>query len=136
MRTFARMIWAIRPAPIRTREFLYIRNFHPERWPAGDPGAFGDIDDGPAKRVVLAGKEDPKIGKFFQLACGKRPAEELFDVVKDPYQLTNLADVADYAETKKKLGDELDRWMRDTQDPRAKGYDDRWDWYRVRPGRG
>jgi arylsulfatase A-like enzyme len=114
---------------IRTREFLYIRNMHPERWPAGDPGAFGDIDDGPAKRVVVAGKDDPKISKFFQLACGKRPAEELFDVVKDPYQLTNLADLADYAETKKKLREELDGWMRDTQDPRAKGDDDRWDKY-------
>ena len=41
---------------IRTRDFLYIRNFRPERWPVGDPQAykdpdqpFGDCDDGPAK---------------------------------------------------------------------------------------
>src|SRR6185436_20433148 len=34
---------------IRTRDYLYIRNFRPDRWPAGDPqqyvavGPFGDI---------------------------------------------------------------------------------------------
>jgi hypothetical protein len=46
---------------MRTREFLYIRNFHPERWPAGNPqmwkavGPFGDSDGGPDKDVVLKG---------------------------------------------------------------------------------
>ena len=38
---------------IRTPDHLYIRNYRPDRWPAGDPelfiavGPFGDIDDGP-----------------------------------------------------------------------------------------
>ena len=120
---------------IRTREFLYIRNFHPERWPAGDPelwkavGPFGDIDGGPTKDVVVAAKGDPRLGKFFELACGKRPAEELFDVAQDPYQLTNVADRPEYAAAKKKLRADLDRWMRDTGDPRAAGADDRWDRY-------
>jgi len=43
--------------------------------------------------------------------------------------LTNLAERADYAETKKKLREELNKWMHDTEDPRAKGEDDRWDKY-------
>src|SRR5439155_7618361 len=91
---------------IRTKEFLYIRNFHPERWPAGDPqmwkavGPFGDIDGGPSKEVVLRGRENQELGRFFQLACGKRPAEELYDIRKDPYELTNLADQPDYAAAK------------------------------------
>jgi uncharacterized sulfatase len=118
---------------VRTREFLYIRNFHPERWPAGDPelwkavGPFGDIDPGPSKEVVLKGQSDPSLRKFFELACGKRPAEELYDVAKDPYDLTNVADRPEYAAAKAKLRAELDRWMRDTGDPRAAGDDDRWD---------
>src|SRR5262249_2574460 len=35
---------------VRTKDFLYVRNFRPDRWPAGDPemyfavGDFGDID--------------------------------------------------------------------------------------------
>jgi len=118
---------------IRTREFLYLRNFHPDRWPAGDPelwkavGPFGDIDGGPTKDAILAGKDDAKIGKLFQLACGKRPAEELYDIAKDPYQMNNVTDRPEYAEAKKKMRDELDRWMRETDDPRARGDDDRWD---------
>jgi arylsulfatase A-like enzyme len=120
---------------IRTREFLYIRNFHPERWPVGEPekwkdvGPFGDIDGGPTKDVLLAGKDDPKIAKLFQLACGKRPAEELYDVAREPYQMNNLAEAADHQETKKRLQKELEQWMRSTGDPRANGDDDRWDKY-------
>jgi arylsulfatase A-like enzyme len=122
---------------IRTNEYLYIRNFHPERWPAGDPeewkavGPFGDIDGGPTKDVVVSGRTDPKYAKFFELACGKRPAEELYDVGKDPYQLTNLAEKAEFADAKKKLRTDLDRWMKDTEDPRSTGDDDRWDKYRY-----
>jgi arylsulfatase A-like enzyme len=118
---------------IRTREFLYIRNFHPERWPAGDPelwkavGPFGDIDPGPSKEGVLKGRDDPKLARFFGLACGKRPAEELYDVNKDPYDLANLDDRPEYRSAKENLHAELERWMRDTGDPRAAGDDDRWD---------
>ena len=120
---------------IRTREFLYVRNFHPERWPAGDPqlwkavGPFGDIDGGPTKEVILAGKDDPKLGKFFEMACGKRPAEELYELARDPYQMTNLASRPEFAEARKKLRAELDQWMKDTADPRASGADERWDHY-------
>jgi arylsulfatase A-like enzyme len=119
---------------VRTREFLYIRNFHPERWPAGDPaewkavGPFGDIDGGPTKEVVLKGRDDPKLAKFFHLACGKRPAEELYDLAKDPYQLTNVAERPAYADARKRLRADLDRWMRETDDPRAAGKEP-WDRY-------
>lgn len=120
---------------IRTREFLYIRNFHPERWPAGDPqmwkavGPFGDIDGGPSKEVVLKGREGNELGRFFQLACSKRPPEELYDVRRDPYELTNLADRPEYAARKRSLRKALDEWMRITEDPRAEAADDRWDQY-------
>ncbi len=120
---------------IRTREFLFVRNVHPERWPAGDPeewkavGPFGDIDGGPTKDVVLSGKDDPKFRKFFELACGKRPAEELYDLAKDPYQMMNVAAQPEYADALKKMRGELSKWMVDTADPRATGDDDRWDRY-------
>ena len=47
---------------IRTRDFLYIRNYEPDRWPAGDfrmvtnEGHYGDIDASPTKDVMLARK--------------------------------------------------------------------------------
>jgi arylsulfatase A-like enzyme len=132
---------------VRTRDFLYVRNFHAERWPAGDPemwrsvGPFGDIDGGPTKEVVLRGRNDPKVGRLFELACGKRPAEELYVLARDPYEMTNVADRPEFAEVKRRLRADLENWMKDTGDPRAEGVDDRWDRYsyhgreaKARPG--
>ena len=121
---------------LRTHDFLYVRNFEPDRWPAGDPkmwkavGDFGDIDTGPSKAVILDRRDDPKIKPFFDLATAKRPAEELYDLKKDPWELRNVADDASYAGIKEKLGRRLQTWMAKTEDPRAVNpHDDRWDKY-------
>jgi N-sulfoglucosamine sulfohydrolase len=120
---------------VRTKDFLYIRNLRPDRWPAGDPevyvavGDFGDIDGGPSKDVLLAGKSDPAIARYFELATAKRPAEELYDLRKDPHQLDNVAAKPEYASAKRGLRTALDKWMRDTGDPRSTTDDDRWDKY-------
>lgn len=121
---------------IRTKEFSYIHNFEPDLWPAGDPkyfvgvGDFGDIDTGPSKDVILNGRDDPKIKPFFELATGKRPEEELFDLAKDPWELHNVANDPAYAKVKKDLRGKLDAWMKQTADPRATNpHDDRWDKY-------
>ena len=59
----------------------------------------------------------------------KRPAEELYDLRKDPGQIDNIAMRADYAGAKKELRAALDTWMRDTADPLVISDDDRWDKY-------
>ena len=88
---------------IRTKDFLYIRNLRPDRWPAGDPemyfavGEFGDIDGGPSKDLLLARQSDPAIARYFQLATAKRPAEELYDHRKDTGQIENVAAKPEYA---------------------------------------
>ena len=121
---------------IRTREFLYIRNLTPERWPAGDPekwksvGSFGDIDASPSKEVVLSGEDEKNIiPKFFKLACGKRPGEELYDLKKDPGQLVNVAEEAAYSDAKKALRARLETFQSETADPRAQGWTDAFDKY-------
>jgi arylsulfatase A-like enzyme len=120
---------------IRTKEFLYVRNFRPDRWPAGDRekwksvGPFGDCDGSPSKEFILAHRDEPKFAEFFQRAFDKRPAEELFDLSKDPHQIVNVADRAEYATAKKKLRKRLDRWMKVTSDPRVFGDNDPWDRY-------
>jgi arylsulfatase A-like enzyme len=118
---------------IRTKDHLYIRNFRPERWPGGDPerhvavGPFGDCDGGPTKDLVLA-RRDQDLARYFALAFEKRPAEELFDLAKDPHQLENVAARPEHADAKAKLRADLDRWMKETGDPRAESpQDDRWD---------
>jgi N-sulfoglucosamine sulfohydrolase len=118
---------------IRTREYLYIRNFRPDRWPAGDPelyvavGPFGDIDGGPAKSLLLDRRQDPAIAPYFKLATAKRPAEELYDLVRDPEQVENVAGHAAHRDAQRRLRMELDVWLRETGDPRATVNDDRWD---------
>ena len=125
---------------IRTREFLYIRNFRPNRWPAGDPEPykdpnrrFGDCDDGPTKNWIIDHKDEAS--KYFNLCFAKRPEEELYDLRKDPHQINNVAAVTDYADAKKTLRQRLDQWMKDTRDPRAVKDDDHWDRFPYFGGR-
>jgi N-sulfoglucosamine sulfohydrolase len=119
---------------IRTRDFLYVHNFRPDRWPAGDPQAhkdpkraFGDCDDGPTKNYILDHRDEPDVQKFFQLCFAKRPAEELYDLGRDPHQIDNVAGRPAYAALQKELRAQLDQWMKDTADPRAVKDDDHWD---------
>jgi arylsulfatase A-like enzyme len=120
---------------IRTKEFLYIRNFRPDRWPAGDPekykavGPFGDCDGSPSKEFMLEHRSEAPFAKLFHLAFDKRPAEELYDLAKDPYQLTNVAGDEGYRVMQKKLRVMLDDWLGSTGDPRVLHDDDRWDGY-------
>ena len=118
---------------VRTNDYLYVRNFRPDRWPAGDPelyfavGPFGDIDGGPTKSLILNRRSDPSIAKYFELATARRPMFELYDLRRDPHQLTNIAGRPEHRDAEERLRTALDRWMRDTADPRATTDDDRWD---------
>jgi N-sulfoglucosamine sulfohydrolase len=120
---------------IRTPEYLYIRNFKPDRWPAGDPeqgadndppGAFGDIDDGPTKSC-MGRSEDQQVRRLWDLAVARRPAEELYHLKTDPDELVNLADDPRFAEPKRQLATLLMRELAATSDPRASGGGDEWD---------
>ena len=118
---------------IRTRDYLYVRNFRPDRWPAGDPqlvfsvGPFGDIDGGPAKSLLIDRRNDPAFARYFLLATAKRPAEELYDLRADPHQLENVAGQPAHRDGQRRLRQQLDGWLRETGDPRMTEDDDRWD---------
>lgn len=114
---------------IRTKAFLYIRNFHPERWPAGDPEKFGDVDASPTKQFILDNRNKKNIHRFYELAFAKRPAEELYDLQKDSAQLINVAGDPAYASVKQQLSKQLAHWMEQTADPRAQGGERPWDQY-------
>jgi len=112
---------------VRTASYLYIRNYEPGRNPAGDPtavsdlGLYGDIDNGPTKTYLLEHRDDPEVAPLFELACGKRRAEELYDLRADPDQLTNVADRPEHAERLGELRRTLQDEMTSTGDPRASG---------------
>jgi uncharacterized sulfatase len=115
---------------IRTREYLYIRNLTPERnpvgdrpgpvWPSGDPvGGFGDTDGGPAKTYLW--QQRARHEELARLAFGKRPAEELYLVTRDPGNLKNLAGTAEHRDAQKRLAARLQEYLVKTRDPRASG---------------
>ncbi len=113
---------------IRTQDYLYIRNFRPDRWPAGTPdyehaylpGAwYGDVDNGPTKFYMIENRDrDEALRRLFELAFGKRPAEELYDLQKDPDQLQNLASDAAYRQVLERLSRQLLGELERTGDPR------------------
>jgi uncharacterized sulfatase len=119
---------------IRTDEYLYIRNFKPDLWPAGDPPEFYDIDESPTKRLLI---ENPDThGRFLDAAVGKRPEEELFNIREDPFCMNDLADAPGYQQKKAELRDRLMTQLTEQGDPRALGTGDIFDSYpRVSPMR-
>ncbi len=124
---------------IRTYEYLYIRNFKPDRWPAGDPvgggepydakRTYGDIDDSPTKTYLIEHRDTPGVKRLFDLSVAKRPAEELYDLHKDPNQLNNVADEPAYAKAKEELAARLMAELKATSDPRVLGTGDVFDTY-------
>jgi len=125
---------------IRTDDFLYIRNFTPDRWPGGCPDAdkafggrpYGDCDGSPTKDFVIEHRDDPRYRRFYQLAFDKRPAEELYDLQQDPDQLSNVADRPEYAEVKARLAERLADELEATADPRVIGGGEAFDHYPYR----
>jgi uncharacterized sulfatase len=143
--TVCRPGWASYPMrAVRTDDFLYIRNFRPELWPAGDPVAeestwpkwpYADIDDSPTKTYMMEHRNEAEVKKLFELGFGKRPGEELYDLRKDPGQLNNVAERREYAKVKRKLAAALMAELRATKDPRVVGGGDAFDKYPFYGGR-
>ncbi len=122
---------------LRTSDHLYVINFKPERWPAGDPLQVGpasapsfdlvanqtrvgyaDIDASPTKAWMVEHRNDTELSGILELAWGKRPAEELYDLKNDPHQMRNLAAEPGHAELKAKLRAQLMAELVAKKDPR------------------
>ena len=108
---------------IRTPEFLYIRNYMPEAWPAGNPETgYRNVDDSPTKEFLLSGFDE-----YYNLSFGKRASEELYDMKNDRDCLKNLAANPEHAKVKRDLRDKMDEMLKAEGDPRALGRPDFFD---------
>ncbi|MCT4646673.1 MAG: sulfatase [Carboxylicivirga sp.] len=104
---------------IRTKDYLFIRNFKPDRWPIGTiEKGLRDIDNGPTKRWMIKNNENPDFQLHWGLAFGKRPYEELYDLKQDPDQMKNLAEDERFVSIRNKMASILDSVMEETNDPR------------------
>jgi hypothetical protein len=124
---------------LRTSQFLYVRNFAPDRWPMGSPPAIGsetsrtdalesdtfvgfaDMDASPTKAWLIAHRDDLKWKWHYDFAFGKRPAEELYDLRKDPDQTSNVAADPAYAKQKQEMSERLLSRLKQASDPRVTG---------------
>jgi arylsulfatase A-like enzyme len=114
----------------RNNEFLYIRNYKPNLWPAGI-GKLGytnfpnqwysDCDGGPTKDYIIENKDkDEEHQLSYKLCFAQRPAEELYDLRKDPDQLNNIASKSAYASMMENMRVKLQSKLTQFNDPRAK----------------
>jgi uncharacterized sulfatase len=141
--------WGYPQRAIRSHDYLLIWNLNPERWPAGAPQrlkpgtegelfplygidekgvhhsewAFTDIDAAPSKSYIIENWQDVGIKTFFDLAHNKRPEFELFDIKKDPYNLTNLSGIIEFKTVEEELKQKLRAELEESKDPRITGTD-------------
>ncbi|QDT38686.1 sulfatase family protein [Stratiformator vulcanicus] len=109
--------WGYPTRGIRTRDYLYLRNYEPDRWPACNPETnYPNCDWSPTMQSLIR-----NYNKYYQLSFGKRPAEELYDINQDPRCVDNLTEKAELANTKAKLGSRMEEMLRDEGDPRMLG---------------
>lgn len=127
---------------LRTSQYLYIRNFKPERWPAGAPqkfdadgnpgpmhGGYHDIDACPTLDFLVAHRDELDIGPYLELAVAKRPAEELFNVSEDPGCVNNLAEDPAFGQVLLAHRNQLGGYLMKTLDPRVTGNGDIYETY-------
>ena len=122
---------------VRTKDYLYIYNFEPTRWPSGSPDAsvcaralpFGEIDSSPTKTFLMEHRDTHGVARLAELAFGMRPAEELYDLQSDPHQMNNVAGNVDYLEAQRSMRRQLFAHLRTTRDPRVVGGTVDWDYY-------
>lgn len=105
---------------LRNKNYLYIWNIYPDRWPAGNPNGYEDIDWGPTKTWMLA-NPSPTDKDYFQLSMGIRPEHELYDLRKDPDQVKNAAYNPAYESIRANLRQELENYLTETGDLHMSG---------------
>jgi arylsulfatase A-like enzyme len=110
---------------LRTDDFLYILNYEPDRWPAGEPPLYMDVDGGITKDYMLDNRDLPEVAPLFERAFGQRPGEELYDLRTDPEQMVNVAQIPEYDAVRRRLQRELLDYLAATGDPRLEedGFD-------------
>lgn len=90
---------------IRSGSYLLIHNFHPERYPAGDPQAldkkgrpgemhkaYFDIDTAPSKDYLTDHRNDPDVKAYFDAAVALRPEFEMYNIDNDPSCMNDISD--------------------------------------------
>ncbi|MCA9061244.1 MAG: sulfatase-like hydrolase/transferase, partial [Planctomycetaceae bacterium] len=94
---------------VRDSRYRYVRNYMPWR-PALQHIEYSErsVVRKEMRRLLAASQLDRRSAQFFDIP---RPAEELYDMSTDPWEVRNLASDPAHAQTLQRLRDECDRWQ-------------------------
>lgn len=108
---------------VRTKRYKYIRNFFPER-----PYTYFNCYKKLSYPVLILMEILYKQGKLTpeqaQFMAPTRPKEELYDLQNDLHEVHNLADEPEHQEILHELREELDNWIKETNDQGEKPEDE------------
>ena len=114
--------WGYPIRGISQGDWLYIRNFEPSRWPAGNPETgYLNCDGSPQKSQILQLRRDGLSQSYWDLNFGKRPSEELYHLATDPDCVSNLATDSQHAKRKAALNARMTSELESQADPRMFG---------------
>jgi len=114
--------------PVRAivkNNFFYAKNYEPDRWPSGNPETgYLDTDGSPTKTSLLAANRNGQYKNLWQLSFGKKGSEELYDISKDPFCMTNLVNNKSFDKVRNELKTQMELELKSQHDPRmfGKGY--------------
>ena len=119
--------------PIRAiikKDAVYVQNFEPTRWPAGNPETgYLDCDAGATKTFILEAHRKDPTDEYWAKCFGIRPREEFYNVAKDPDCVANLASSAEHAAVMGELREAMFAELKAQGDPRMEGKGDIFDHY-------
>ncbi|MFC7196798.1 sulfatase/phosphatase domain-containing protein [Halosimplex aquaticum] len=98
---------------VRDHRFKYVRHYRPgtpyRQW-------IPFRNRHPVMRQILERAREGDLEGAEQWFGARRPAEELYDLRADPYEVVNLADDPEYADTLQRFRDALDEWRERVDD--------------------
>ncbi|MEQ1830502.1 MAG: sulfatase, partial [Pirellula sp.] len=126
--------------PIRgivTATNVFLKNYEPNRWPAGNPETgYLDTDASPTKTLILELGRKSREDTYWRLNFGMRPARELYDLVRDRDCSINLASAETQAKRIAELEERMESELLAQGDPRMSGNGTVFDEYVPTTGAG
>jgi len=98
---------------VRNKNYLYLRNSFPELPKYKDVGYRKNI---PMMASFLQLRDENKLNDVQQIWFGTKTSEELYDVIKDPYQINNLSENPEYASVLSEMRIALNDFQKDKTD--------------------
>ena len=122
---------------IHTEDWTYIINYEPDLYPNGNVDlhipnwdVLGDTDPTRLKMYYKENVDNPEFQLYWEQAFGRVPGERLFNKNDDRDMINNLAYDPEYKVIKEELKGKLEKYLLETDDPRASG-ESPWDDYNL-----